>query len=212
VREGWPGFSTGLLPWRKGIDVHVDAPAGLIVQPSPTHRGPGGQRQRQDQEQKQCSVFAPILDPAALLLPLLVGGGWEGVRACGQIEPLPNPPLLAGEGAKLRAITALSPSSLGDCWQSLPSARRTRASSWAPFAAVRPGRQARRGIDTDVDAFSPGQEALSKSPTWPHALEGQDARRARHGGGLLFGYFLLATQEKVTRPPAGGRNTPTATL
>ncbi len=28
-----------------------------------------------------------------------------------------------------------------------------------------------------------------------------DARRARHRGGLSFGYFSLATQRKVTRPP-----------
>ncbi len=40
VREGRPGFSTGLLPRRKGIDIPVDPPAGLIVQPSPPHRGP----------------------------------------------------------------------------------------------------------------------------------------------------------------------------
>jgi len=44
VREAWPGFSTGLLPWRKGIDFHVDAPAGLLVHASPPHRGPEEQR------------------------------------------------------------------------------------------------------------------------------------------------------------------------
>ena len=41
VREDWPGFSTGLLPWRKGIGIHANAPLrGLIVQSSPPHRGP----------------------------------------------------------------------------------------------------------------------------------------------------------------------------
>ncbi|RDD80224.1 hypothetical protein DVJ77_18110 [Dyella tabacisoli] len=25
-------FRQGILPWRKGIDIHVDAPAGLVVQ------------------------------------------------------------------------------------------------------------------------------------------------------------------------------------
>ncbi|RDD81561.1 hypothetical protein DVJ77_10305 [Dyella tabacisoli] len=39
VRVG-RAFRQGFLPWRKGIDIHVDAPAGLIVRPSPTHRGP----------------------------------------------------------------------------------------------------------------------------------------------------------------------------
>jgi len=28
-----------------------------------------------------------------------------------------------------------------------------------------------------------------------------DVHQARKRGGLLFGYFLLATQEKVARPP-----------
>src|SRR5579859_630981 len=45
VREGRPGFSTGLLPRRKGIGIPADPPAGLIVHPSPPHRGPEGQKQ-----------------------------------------------------------------------------------------------------------------------------------------------------------------------
>jgi len=32
-----------------------------------------------------------------------------------------------------------------------------------------------------------------------------DPAGARHRGGLSFGYFSLAKQRKVTRPPAGGR-------
>ena len=57
----------------------------------------------------------------------------------------------------------------------------------------------------DADSFSPGQDALSKSPAAPHGLAGFTGQR-RDGGALLFGYFLLGKQEKVTRPPAGGRN------
>ena len=34
------------------------------------------------------------------LLPLLAGGGWEGVRSSHKASPLPNPPLRAGEGAQ----------------------------------------------------------------------------------------------------------------
>jgi hypothetical protein len=36
-------------------------------------------------------------------------------------------------------------------------------------------------------------------------LHGKGAKRriARHPGGFLFGYFLLAAQEKVTRPRCG---------
>jgi hypothetical protein len=43
----------------------------------------------------------------------------------------------------------------------------------------------------DVDAFSPGQDALSKSPADPHGLDGQDARQAPSGVAFLFGYFLF---------------------
>jgi hypothetical protein len=80
--------------------------------------------------------------------------------------------------------------------------RRMRAAfKWVPCAAVRWGRQARRGIDRDVDSFSSGQDALSKSPAAPHGLVGHGCPASAKRGGLLFGYFLLATQEKVTRPP-----------
>jgi hypothetical protein len=40
---------------------------------------------------------------AFLPLPLLAGGGWEGVAHLGgkiKSGPYPNPPLLAGEGAQ----------------------------------------------------------------------------------------------------------------
>ena len=48
-------------------------------------------------------VFACTIDsqrPALRLLPLLAGGGWEGVRSSRKATPLPNPPLRAGEGAQ----------------------------------------------------------------------------------------------------------------
>jgi len=49
----------------------------------------------------------PLLLPlrARKGLPSVAGGGWEGVaqgRAKLKSEPLPNPPLQAGEGAKAR--------------------------------------------------------------------------------------------------------------
>jgi hypothetical protein len=53
-------------------------------------------------------------------------------------------------------------------------------------------------------SFSSGQDALSKNPAIPpRTLRATPAKRVL-GVLLLFGYFLL--QEKVTRPPAGGRN------
>ncbi len=41
--------------------------------------------------------------------------------------------------------------------------------------------------------------ACPKTPTDSRVPEVQDARRARTRGALLFGYFLLGRQEKVTR-------------
>jgi hypothetical protein len=52
----------------------------------------------------------------------------------------------------------------------------------------------------DVGSFSPGQEALSKSPAAAHGLVGRSPASAEEGG-LSFGDFSLATQRKVTRPP-----------
>ena len=39
VREDWPGFSTGLLLWRKGIGIHANAPCGAFS--SSPHRRTG---------------------------------------------------------------------------------------------------------------------------------------------------------------------------
>jgi hypothetical protein len=52
----------------------------------------------------------------------------------------------------------------------------------------------------DVGSFSPGQEALSKSPAATHGLAGRSPASAEEGG-LSFGDFSLATQRKATRPP-----------
>jgi hypothetical protein len=85
-------------------------------------------------------------------------------------------------------------------------ARRMRtAFKWGPCAAVRWGRQARRGIGRDADSFSSGQDALSKSPAAPHGLAGQgegmdargratqeqlpNARQAPSGVSFSLGYF-----------------------
>ena len=54
-------------------------------------------------------------------------------------------------------------------------------------------------------SFSPGQDALSKNPaTRPRTWRAQPGRRAIRGA-LLFGYFLLGKQEKVTRAAAAAR-------
>jgi hypothetical protein len=54
----------------------------------------------------------------------------------------------------------------------------------------------------DVGSFSPGQDALSKSPAPAHGLAGQEARQAPSGVAFLFGYLSLwPRKEKVTRLP-----------
>ena len=53
--------------------------------------------------------------------------------------------------------------------------------------------------------FRPCMDARSKSPASAHGLDGRSPASAKWGG-LLFGYFLLATQEKVTRPPQEGES------
>ncbi|CAM0997881.1 hypothetical protein EJMOOK_04330 [Rhodanobacter sp. Root179] len=47
------------------------------------------------------------------------------------------------------------------------------------------------GADRDVGSFSPGQDALSKSPAPAHGLVGQDAQQAPSGVAFSFGYFSL---------------------
>ncbi len=48
--------------------------------------------------------------------------------------------------------------------------------------------------------FRQRMDVLSKSPAAAHGLVGRSPASAEEGR-LLFGSFLLATQEKGTRPP-----------
>ena len=48
--------------------------------------------------------------------------------------------------------------------------------------------------------FRQHRDVLSKSPATAHGLVGRSPASAEEGG-LLFGDFLLATQEKATRAP-----------
>ena len=90
-------------------------------------------------------------------------------------------------------------------------AGRMPALLWGP-------RTARRAADGNVAGHRPAIAAMDRGDrsdgTWtchrggPAAARvpgGQDARRARRWGVLLFGYFLLDKQEKVTRGPGMAR-------
>jgi len=72
--------------------------------------------------------------------------------------------------------------------------------SWGPLCGgggweIRPVRGARM----DARRFSKAQDVLSKTP--PDRRELAASSRAPHRGRLSFGYFSLAIQRKVTRPP-----------
>jgi len=78
-------------------------------------------------------------------------------------------------------------------------------SQGSPYDAAGGWRIARRVARMDAGQFFARAGCPVEKPRSPPAhLEGE-ARKARHPGALLFGYFLLGKQEKVTRPPAGGR-------
>ena len=72
----------------------------------------------------------------------------------------------------------------------------------APMQWRSGGDKARRVARRDASqlAASPRMDC-QPTPEPLREVAGQDARRPLHRGGLLFGYFLLATQEKVTRSP-----------
>ena len=85
----------------------------------------------------------------------------------------------------------------------LRSTRRMRvALPGAPLQRRAGGGSARRVACMDASQFGVWAGCPVDKPRSPTAdFPGRDARKARKRGGLLFGYFLLATQEKVTRPP-----------
>ena len=66
-----------------------------------------------------------------------------------------------------------------------------RCSTRGPCAAVRWGRQARRGVDRDVDSFSPGQESGRKARHRLTDLPSMDARQALSGVSFSLGYFYF---------------------
>jgi hypothetical protein len=78
-----------------------------------------------------------------------------------------------------------------------------RCSTRGPLCGGESGTTGRAaGVDKDVDSFSHGQDARSKSPAPAHGLAGQEARQAPSGVAFLFGYLSLwPRKEKVTRAP-----------
>ncbi|PMQ06622.1 hypothetical protein DyAD56_03940 [Dyella sp. AD56] len=74
----------------------------------------------------------------------------------------------------------------------------------APCAAVRGGREGPQGDRHGCRSLFARAGSPVEKPGDP-SRTGRLHRPAPSGGALLFGYFLLGMQEKVTRPPAGGR-------
>jgi hypothetical protein len=61
------------------------------------------------------------------------------------------------------------------------------------------------GVDTDVDSFSPGQEALSKSPAPAHGLAGQEPGKRQAGYSFSLVTFSLSTQRESDSGANGAR-------
>ncbi|ULU24821.1 hypothetical protein DYST_01741 [Dyella terrae] len=64
--RGGRAFRQGFLPWRKGIGILADPTAGLLVHPSPPHRGPEGQRPKRTA--RAASLYIAARQVALLLL------------------------------------------------------------------------------------------------------------------------------------------------
>ena len=62
------------------------------------------------------------------------------------------------------------------------------------------------GIDRDVDAFSHGKDARSKSPAPARGLAGQEPGKRQAGGRFLLGTSLLDKQKRSASARAAGRN------
>ena len=76
----------------------------------------------------------------------------------------------------------------------------------SPYDAAGGWRKARRVTRRDAGQFFARAGCPVEKPRHPTAhLEGRRPGRRVIRGALLFGYFLLGKQEKVTRPLAGGR-------
>ena len=116
-----------------------------------------------------------------------------------EAKPLPAPSPLRGEGWGERGGCSPNPFSNAARW---PRAQRrgpqamcrvvARASQLdQPLApAVRGGREGPAGgMGRDAHSFSPGQDALSKSPAAPHELVGRSPTSAKRG--CLFFWLLL---------------------
>ena len=172
--------------------------------------GSGGERRsRPEGRRAGCPESREVTKRNGLFnTPGLQAGCFEvfGATSClrdiryGHAAPYPE-----AEGDKAQSLAALR-AALALFWLLL--LRAGARCSWGPYAAVRRGRSGRAaGVAMDGNAFSTGQEARPKSPAAPHGLGGQEARRAPHRGGLLFGLlFSWPRKRKVTRAPAGARN------
>ncbi len=79
---------------------------------------------------------------------------------------------------------------------------RTMRAIWGPYAAAKWWRNCPKGGSHGCEPVGcQSRDGLSANPGTASWSQRAGARRPLYRGGLLFGYFLLATQEKVTRSP-----------
>jgi len=128
-----------------------------------------------------------------------------------EAKPLSAPSLLWREGWGEGRVLAKAVQQRGlktrsaATWPKARCRAAARASQlFKPLApAVRGGRQGPAGgMGTDAHSFSPGQDALSKSPAAPHGLVGRSPTSAKRGCPSLWLLSLGQTRES---DPASGR-------
>jgi len=217
-------FRSGRMPDRKARPRLTDLPGA-----SPASAKRGGllfgyfllaTQEKVARAPQECESFCLGFSKASRLKPLLHKERQrQEHRARPKEVPCAQGALLQKSNSKSIATEVAPTSEGGRCagaagfclcsWLPLPRFAGERAGERGrfslPCAAVSRGRQGREaGIDRDVDAFSSGQESGRKARPRLTDLPGASPASAKRGG-LLFGYFLLAIQEKVARAPQGVR-------
>ena len=184
VREAWPGFSSGLgQPLLRCLNSGIHAVACPREKASP-------------------SMASPAARPGRPRLTAAQGPHKSRRASCA-------PEATATAGHCGLAVRRLPPPRAGEGWGGVLLLLRAGSALLYPGPLWRGGRVEESPQDGRQEAgqfFAGTWTCRRKNPEPARAPAGQDARRARHRGAPLFGYFLSGMREKVTRAPTGARN------
>ncbi len=206
------------MHWRKGIGIPADAPAGLIVRGSLPHKGVEikgkgkGQSHRASQSSNHSNSNSNSNSQSQSHSHSdgdgdgdrdRDGGSGGGGNSCSYILSNGNSNSIGigigiGIGMDNNTKATVIASAIAE------PLRATRAAFDLPSPLQRRpgGGSARRvaGMDAGQFGVSPWMDCR-QTPQPGRVPPGPTAREARKRGGLSLGYFSLATQREVTRPP-----------